>query len=1323
MRCPECSADNPEGAKFCLECGTRLPATCTQCGALLPPQAKFCPTCGARVSRDAEAPEKPADKFRKRVGRLMPRTYADQLLASGREMSGERRVVTILFCDIVGSTAMAEQLDPEDVMEIMDGAFDAMIEPIVRYEGTVARLMGDAVLAFFGAPIAHEDDPERACRAALEILNGVQAYGERLEQERGIAGFNVRVGINTGLVVVGEVGSDLRVEYTAMGDAINLTARMESAAEPGTILITEETHKLIAPLFETEAIGPMEVKGKAEPVSAFRVREVKPSPTKPLGIAGLDSPLVGREKEVSALQGAIEGLETGEGAIVTVVGEAGIGKSRLVAEARKRNASGATHGPAGTTRRLGRASHLTWVEGRCLSYGSSIAYLLWLDVLRNLLGVTPEEDQARVRDALHEQVTRLCPDSFDQVYPHLARLMSLPPELVEGLTSEAEAQEELDDVDGAKLRSNTFLAVERILTSAASQQPLVIVCEDLHWADPTSLDLLEHVLDLTDRVPLLLILVFRPRRDHGSWRLRETVAADDTRHHVDLTLAHLTADDTQDLMRNLLGLEALNPALKARIQSRAEGNPFYVEEVVRSLVDAGAIAQDAATGRWVATQEVDRIPIPNTLHGVLMARIDRLGEETKRVLQMASVIGRVFLYQVLAAIAEAERRLDDRLVTLQREEMIRERARVPALEYIFKHELTREAAYRGLLRKERRVFHCRVAEALERLFSEPIDEQLGLLAHHWERAGDAEKATGYLLQAGDQARTLYAHQEAIDYYKRALALLKAEGDDERSARTLMKLGLAHHSAFNFQRARRSYEEAFALLEQVRKTEPEALPPAPHPLRVPWSEQPILDPALASDMSSCELVEQLFSGLVKLSPELDVLPDVARSWEVREGGREYVFRLRDDARWSDGHPLTAHDFTFAWRRVLRPTTGSRSANLLYDVAGARPYHQGELSDPERVGVRALDATRLQVELEMPTGYFLQLLTHTVTFPVPRHIIDGHGEAWTEVGNMASNGPFKLAGWEPGQSIVLTRNPHYHGRYGGNVQRVELPFAQDDRDSLRMYEAGQVDYFAQHSQLPEVLEQVRACHAGGYVTGPELTTWHLGFNTRRPPFDDRRVRRAFALALNRRQLPEMGADKGLDPAMGGFVPPAIPGHSAGIALPYDPERARQLLAEAGYPAGRGFPEIQGMGSHRSLQWLRGSLETQWREVLGVALTWKAMEWTAYLQTLFTEGPSDVYLNGWTADFPDPDNFLRGSPYPSLTGWQNEDYNQLVERARRVMDQAERMRLYGQANKILVEEAPILPLAYKRVQLVVQPWVRTLPVSPIRAAPWKDVVIERH
>jgi ABC-type oligopeptide transport system substrate-binding subunit/class 3 adenylate cyclase len=1267
---------------------------------------RFCFECGSEVGSPEELAAAPSGLIEEHLQRLVPREFAERLRSSGGDVAGERRVVTILFCDVTGSTAMAEELDPEDVMEIMDGAFDVLIEPIVRYEGTVARLMGDAVLAFFGAPIAHEDDPERACRAALEVVEGAQAYGERLERKRGVRGFDVRVGINTGLVVVGEVGSDLRVEYTAMGDAINLAARMESAAEPGTILITEETHKLVAPQFEMEALGPVEVKGKAEPVSTYRVLKAKPAPGKARGIAGLESPLVGREEEFEALRQALERLEAGVGGVVTIVGEAGIGKSRLVAELRRRRA---THGRTGSARRLG------WVEGRCLSYGTSVAYLLWLDVLRGLLGVTPDEAPAQVLDVLTERVEALCPDSFEEVYSSLGGLMSLP--------LESAAQGLVEGLDGRQLRAKTFGALKMMLGSAAEDQPLVVVCEDLHWADPTSVLVLEHVLALTDRVPLLFVCVFRPRREHGSWRLRETAGRDYGHRHTDLWLKRLGAEESATLVGNLLRLEALPRDLRDRILDHAGGNPFYVEEIIRSLIDEGAIVRDEVSGRWEATKDVEEIPIPDTLHGVLMARIDRLQAETKRVLQMASVIGRVFLYRVLAAIAEEERELDERLLNLQREEMIRERARLPELEYIFKHELTREAAYNGLLKKERLAFHRQAGEALERLFSERLVEQMGLLAYHYERAGDTDKAIHYLLKAGDRARTMYAHEEAIDYYERALAFMRAEEDDERAARTLMKMGLAHHSAFDFKRSRRSYEEAFALLEQVREREPDAVPPAPHALRVPWSERPTLDPALAGDVSSVELVRQLFAGLVALSPELDVLPDAAQSWIVRQGGREYVFRLRDDVRWSDGNPVTAGDFEYAWKRVLNPVTDSQSANLLYNIEGARVFHRGEVSDPSRVGVRAKDDLTLAVDLEAPTGYFLQLLTHTVTFPVPRHVIERHGEAWTEAGNMVGNGSFKLAGWERGRSIVLARNPHYHGRCTGNVQKVELPFARDDEHSLRMYEAGEVDYFEQYSQLPEVIDRVRAFHGEEYVTGPGLTTWYLGFNVRRPPFDDARVRRAFGLAIDRHRLPEVGRDSGLEPATGGLVPPGMPGHSTGIGLQYDPKRARQLLAEAGCAEGRGLPAVRGMGPHRGLQWLRGVLETQWRETLGVEIEWEAMEWTAYLEKLYSEGPAELFLLGWEADFPDPDNFLRASPHRSLTGWHNQAYDQLVEKAASLMDQAKRVRLYRQADTILMEEAPIVPLAYKRAQLLVQPWVRAFPISPIGGESWKDVVIEWH
>jgi len=754
MRCPRCSKENLAGADFCVKCGARLALICPQCRTELPLDldVRFCFKCGQELEQPAEAdagavapPDlSTAEGIAERLQRLVPKQFADRLAATRGRAQAERRMVTILFSDVKGSTAMAGEMDPEQWMEIMDGAFDVLIEPVYRYEGTLARLMGDAILAFFGAPIAHEDDPERACRAALEIAEGAQRYAARLEEDLGLTGFNVRVGIHTGLVVVGEVGSDLRVEYTAMGDAVNLAARMESAAEPGTILITGDTHRLVTSSFDTESLGRLEVKGKAEPVPVYRVLAPKTATRKLRGTSGLDSPLVGREVELGVLNRALERLTTGVGGIVTLVGEAGIGKSRLVAELRKCDVAAAPR----------------WEEGRCLSYGASITYLLWLDLLRSILGMSVEDSPVALRDALKQLVQTLCPEQSDDVYPYLGQLMSLP--------LEAEDEATVAELEGEKLKAATFRAMAMLVECLAGERPLVLICEDLHWADPSSLELLEHLMGLTDRASLLLLCVFRPNRDHGSWRLRETAARQFPHRHTSLWLDSLTAAESARLVHNLLSVEDLPAQLQAHILSHAEGNPFYVEEVLRSLIDRGAIVQDEATGGWQATQDVSGIAIPDTLQGVLMARIDRLHEESKRVLQLAAVIGRIFLYRILAAISEEERELDAQLVALQREEMIRERARLPELEYIFKHELTREAAYNGLLKKQRRGFHLQVAEALERLFPGRIEEQPELLAHHFTQAEAWPKAFLYLTKSGHKARRAFANHEAIAFYTQAL---------------------------------------------------------------------------------------------------------------------------------------------------------------------------------------------------------------------------------------------------------------------------------------------------------------------------------------------------------------------------------------------------------------------------------------------------------------------------------------------------------------------------------------------------------------------------
>jgi ABC-type oligopeptide transport system substrate-binding subunit/class 3 adenylate cyclase/ribosomal protein L40E len=1347
MQCPQCNAENPEGASFCLKCGGKLALVCVQCETELPPHAEFCFACGSRVAEPLDwardrppvaAPETMADRFQRLVGK----EFAERLLATRGQVTRERRTVTLLFCDVKGSTAMAEKLDPEEWTEIMDGAFDFLVEPIARYEGTLARLLGDAMLVFFGAPIAHEDDPERACRAALEITAQARRYAEVLETERGIAGFNVRVGINTGLVVVGEVGSDLRVEYTAMGDAVNLAARMEAAAQPGTVLITGDTHKLVAPLFETEALGPIEVRGKTEPVSAYRLLAARAVATKPRGISGLASPLVGRGPELAALRGAVERLQAGVGGIVTIMGEAGIGKSRLVAEVRKQAVVGAQH-----------AAPLQWAEGRCLSYGTSLTYLLWLDILRALLGMSPEDPPPEIRAALRQWVQALCPERFGDVYPFLARLMSLPVDEEDEALREAQGKTRLRDMEGEALKAGTFRAVEIAVRCAARRRPLAVLCEDLHWADPTSMELLEHLLPLTDRVPLLFVCVFRPDWERGSWQLKETASRLYRHRHTDLGLDPLSRAESATLVSNLLEVEGprrepfgadqdrpiagVLQILEKHVLRRAEGNPLYVEELLRSLIDEGAIVRQAVPGpptarpeaaaRWVATREATDIIIPDTLEGVLRARVDRLQDGPKRVLQLASVIGRTLVYRVLATVARDEEQLDAHLLTLQREELIRERARLPELEYVFKHELIREAAYNGLLRRERRVFHRKVAEALERLFPERIDEQVGLLAHHWERAGEPEKALHYLLIAGDGARGLYACQEAIDYYRRALALLKASGDRERAARTLMKLGLVYTAAFQPDRAQEAYSEAFKLWEPIRESRISAEPLVPAAVLRFAVEAPLtLDPGMVGDDCSAFLTSQLFEGLVRVDPEHNVLPALAARWEVHDGGTSYLFRLREGLSWSDGTLLTAADFEFAWKRNLTLASSSPLAHLLYVIKNARLFAEGDMNDPGRVGVAALDDLTLQVRLEGPTAYLAHLLAHAVAYPLPRWAVEGRRQPWTEPGNLVCNGAYQLEEWQPDDRLVLSKNPMYHGMFPGNAERVECPLFVDPRPMFEAYASDALDAISMINADPGTIAHARAEYGRELVFTPQPVILFLVFRCDDPPFDDARVRRAFVHAVNREALAREAWVGQYTPALGGFVPPGMAGHSTGIGLAYDPDRARRLLAEAGYPGGRGFPQITWLYSGGSAdEPLVPFLQRSWRQSLGLHLQGQSLEWGAFMERRARD-PAHLTLSGWLADYPDPDSLLRVL-FHSAEGlndarWHNARFDSLIEEAARVADQARRIELYQEADGILVrDEAAIMPLGYGQGRVLVKPWVTMPRVPPVQMR-LKNIVLKR-
>ena len=822
MTCPNCHTANPEGAKFCLNCGNPLPLVCSNCGTPVSAGAKFCHNCGYRlaepaaVGRAVSLPSSAGTSELPPQGQLPSQRAAAQArleqyipkellarLESARTtggMRGERRIVTILFCDVKGSTAAAENLDPEEWAEIMNGAFDHLIPPVYRYEGTLARLMGDAILAFFGAPIAHEDDPQRAVLAGLDILEGIRPYRERMKRERGLD-FDVRIGINTGLVVVGEVGSDLRVEYTAMGDAVNLAARMEQTAEPGTVQISGNTHRQVAPLFELDSLGGIEVKGRSEPVQAYRVLSPKAEPGRLRGIEGLHSPLVGRERELNTLQARVEELRQGRGHIVSVMGEAGLGKSRLMAELREQTADGRRQSAVGSqpTAIGDQPSAVRWLEGRSLSYESSLPYAPFVELLDGFFGLREEETDTQKYQKVASRVAEILPDRSEETAPFIATLMDIK--------LEGEAAERVTYLEPPQVRGNVFAAVTGFIEALALAAPLVLVMDDLHWVDPTSLELLERLMPLTETSALMLAGVFRPRREEASWRFHETASRDFGHRYTAVSLEPLDEGDSRTLVGNLLHIEDLPERVRKLILAKSEGNPFFVEEVIRSLLDARLVVRN--NSHWRATREIESIALPDTLAGVITARLDRLDEHSRRVAQTAAVIGREFPFSTLREVSNGTGgSLDEPLAKLMRRELIREKSRLPQRMYLFKHVLTQETAYASLLLSQRRELHRRVAESLERAAPERVSD----IARHFLEARESARALPYLVEAGERAAHAYATPEAIGSFTQALDLLKTIDNLELARRTYEGLGGALTLANEIPRAVETYQ---AMLELAR----------------------------------------------------------------------------------------------------------------------------------------------------------------------------------------------------------------------------------------------------------------------------------------------------------------------------------------------------------------------------------------------------------------------------------------------------------------------------------------------------------------------------
>ncbi len=741
MACPACGVIARPGAKFCHECGARLEWVCPGCGVPVAPDQRFCAECGAPLP--GAATSEPPARFASPRG-YTPAHLAERILKERTALEGERKQVTVLFADVSGFTSLAETLDPEAVHGFMSRAFELMLAEIHRYEGTVNQFLGDGLMALFGAPVAHEDHARRAGLATLGMQAVLAGYRDELSRARGID-FRVRMGLNTGLVVVGAIGDNLRMDYTAVGDTTNVAARMQQIAQPGQVVVADATRRLIEPWFELEPLGTVAVKNRAEPVTAWSLLR----PRRGEAVRHL-SPLVGRADALAVLERAAEAARGGRGRAVYVVGEPGIGKSRLLLELRQR---------------LGDS--MTWIEGRCLSFGQSTPFLPLMDALRQLFEITDTDSESQAIEKVTRELERLG-ERASGVDPYMRFALALDP-----------GDATVVEMDPAARLERLLRATSLVYRLKSQLKPIVMVIEDLHWIDVGSENYLKTVVDDLGGLTALVVLTWRP-----SYR----PPFNEHTYVSRIVLEPLVEDDALTLVRSTLDIENLPDDLARVIARKAEGNPFFLEEIGRALIDTGAARAEG--GRLTLARPTSAILVPDRVQDVIAARIDRLSEDQKRTVQTASVIGREFALRLLRRVADAADRAERALAELKALEFVYEKAALEDLEYVFKHALTQDVAYESILQARRKELHARIGSAIEELYAGRLEERVEELAHHFTRGELWDKAAHYSHQAGDRAAALCLDDKAEEFYGRALEALGRLPETAETARLGIDLRLA-----------------------------------------------------------------------------------------------------------------------------------------------------------------------------------------------------------------------------------------------------------------------------------------------------------------------------------------------------------------------------------------------------------------------------------------------------------------------------------------------------------------------------------------------------
>jgi class 3 adenylate cyclase/tetratricopeptide (TPR) repeat protein len=753
LQCPRCGHTYAAAAKFCDQCGAPRALACDACGASNSAGAKFCSNCGSPLGANDAAPVRATGPIASAEGHkratevatvapgapgaarhaYTPAYLVERILTSRSALEGERKLVTVLFVDIADSSALAQRTDPERLHQLMGEILDLVAEAVHRYEGIVNQYLGDGLMALFGAPIALEDHPLRAVQAALAIQETIRGYSAQFQREHGVE-LRLRIGINTGSVVVGRIGDDLRMDYTAVGNTTHIAARMQSHAEPGAILMAEATHRFVEGYVLCESLGRVEVRGQREPVTVYRVTDRRRWRNRlEMSAARGLTQLAGRRRELALLHDCLHRVEAGHGQVVGVVGEPGVGKSRILYE---------LHASTG-------AERVEWLEGQCVAYGRTVPYGPILDMLRTRFHIEEGDNPLQIGEKLRKTVQRLDP-SLAPLLPFLEALFALPG-----------ADEALRHLDRQHRRQQTLEAIRAVIAAASRHRPQVLICENLHWIDQSSEDLLAFLAGSLGGLPVLILTTHRTGY---------TVRWADKPHYTQISLDGLARSEIEDMLAALLGSHEFPAEFLQFIGDKADGNPLFIEELTQALLERSLLVRE--NGHLRLINEV-ALEWPATIQDIIRARVDRLEDSVKDTLRIAAVIGREFEFRLLTRVSSRPAEIAGHLEALKRLDVIHESRFFPQLEYRFKHAVIQDVIYKSLLAPRRQALHGLVAQSIEELAADKVEEQAVVLAHHYSRSDHQDHAIKYALLAGDRAARVYANAEAASYYDQALALTRA----------------------------------------------------------------------------------------------------------------------------------------------------------------------------------------------------------------------------------------------------------------------------------------------------------------------------------------------------------------------------------------------------------------------------------------------------------------------------------------------------------------------------------------------------------------------